>query len=61
MDGIWLVVAGVAPVALLGGRWAARRGRTAPPVERLLGFGLAGTLLVGAVAGVALFAWSVGR
>ncbi|MFY1586822.1 permease prefix domain 1-containing protein [Micromonospora sp. WMMD734] len=60
MNGIWLVVAGLALAALVGGRWAARRGRANPPVERLLGLGLAGTLVVGAVAGVALFAWSVG-
>ncbi|MEV4727787.1 permease prefix domain 1-containing protein [Micromonospora humida] len=60
VDGIWLVVAGLALAALLGGRWAARRGRSGPPAERLLGLGLAATLVVGAVAGVALFAWSAG-
>ncbi|MFI9641991.1 permease prefix domain 1-containing protein [Micromonospora sp. NPDC051925] len=59
MNGIWLTVAGLALAALLFGRWAARRGGSVPSVGRLLGLGLAGTLVLGAVAGVALFAWSV--
>ena len=59
MNGIWLVVAGMALAALSFGAWAARRGRAATTVGRLLGWGLTGALVVGAVAGVALFAWSV--
>lgn len=59
MNGIWLVVAGMALAALSFGAWAARRGRAATTVGRPLGWGLTGALVVGAVAGVALFAWSV--
>ncbi|WP_328340241.1 permease prefix domain 1-containing protein [Micromonospora sp. NBC_00421] len=59
MNGIWLAVAGLALAALLGGRWAARRGSATTSAGRLLGWALVGTLALGAVAGMALFAWSV--
>ncbi|MEU7980339.1 permease prefix domain 1-containing protein [Micromonospora sp. NPDC049081] len=59
MHGIWLTVAAVALAALVSGRWAARRGRAGTSVNRLLGWGLTGTLALGAVAGVALFGWSI--
>lgn len=57
MNGIWGVVAALALAALL----VARRGspRLVRPA-RVIGFGLTGSLLVGAVAGGALFGWSIG-
>ncbi|MEU1888206.1 permease prefix domain 1-containing protein [Micromonospora sp. WMMD987] len=60
LDAVWLAVAGLALAVLLSGRRAARRGRATTPAGRLLGLGLVGTLAVGAVAGTALFGWSVG-
>ncbi|MEV4522231.1 permease prefix domain 1-containing protein [Micromonospora tulbaghiae] len=61
LNGIWGVVAALALIALLVGPLAARWGspwlvRSA----RLIGFGLTGSLLLGAVAGGALFGWSIG-
>ncbi|WP_446212614.1 permease prefix domain 1-containing protein [Micromonospora sp. IBSANI012] len=57
---IWLAVAGFALAGLVLGVGAARRGRAGVPAAgRLLGLGLTGALVLGAVVGVALFAWSV--
>lgn len=61
LNGIWGLVAALALIALLVGPLAARWGtpwlvRSA----RLIGFGLTGSLLLGAVAGGALFGWSIG-
>lgn len=61
LNGIWGVVAALALIALLVGPLAARWGspwlvRSA----RLISFGLTGSLLLGAVAGGALFGWSIG-
>ncbi|MEU2987512.1 permease prefix domain 1-containing protein [Micromonospora aurantiaca] len=61
LNGIWGVVAALALVALLVGPLVARWGspRLVRPA-RLIGFGLTGSLLLGAVAGGALFGWSIG-
>ncbi|MEU1757549.1 permease prefix domain 1-containing protein [Micromonospora sp. NPDC005686] len=61
LNAIWGVVAALALAALLAGPLVARW-RTARLVRpaRLIGFGLTGSLLLGAAAGGALFAWSVG-
>ncbi|MFG1714354.1 permease prefix domain 1-containing protein [Micromonospora sp. NPDC049203] len=58
---IWGVVAALALAALLAGPLVARWGtaRLAHPA-RLIGFGLTGSLLLGAAAGGALFGWSLG-
>ncbi|AYF29813.1 hypothetical protein EAD96_29220 [Micromonospora sp. BL1] len=61
LNGIWGVVAALALIALLVGPLAAKWGspwlvRSA----RLIGLGLTGSLLLGAVAGGALFGWSIG-
>ncbi|ATO15073.1 hypothetical protein CO540_15565 [Micromonospora sp. WMMA2032] len=60
LNGIWAVVAGLALLGLLLGALAARRG--SPRLvrsARAVGFGLTGGLLLGALAGGALFGWSV--
>ncbi|WFE38374.1 permease prefix domain 1-containing protein [Micromonospora sp. WMMD998] len=60
MHGIWGTVAGLALAGLALGALAARR--DSPRLvrsARAVGFGLTGGLLVGALAGGALFAWSV--
>ncbi|MGC5018578.1 permease prefix domain 1-containing protein [Micromonospora sp. DT47] len=60
MDGIWLAVAGFALAGLVLGRLAARRGWAGTsPAARLLGLGLTAALVLGSVAGVGLFTWSV--
>ncbi|MBF5028357.1 MULTISPECIES: permease prefix domain 1-containing protein [unclassified Micromonospora] len=61
LNGIWGVVAALALAGLLVGPLVARWGspRLVRPA-RLIGFGLTGSLLLGAVAGGALFGWSIG-
>ncbi|SCG65662.1 permease prefix domain 1-containing protein [Micromonospora coxensis] len=61
LNGIWLAVAGLALAGLVLGTRGARRGRAGVPASgRLLGLGLTGALTLGSLAGVALFAWSLG-
>ncbi|MGB2568192.1 permease prefix domain 1-containing protein [Micromonospora citrea] len=61
LNGIWLAVAGLALAGLVLGTRRARRGRAGVPASgRLLGLGLTGALTLGSLAGVALFAWSLG-
>ncbi|WBC10341.1 permease prefix domain 1-containing protein [Micromonospora sp. WMMA1947] len=61
LDVIWAVIATLALAALLVGPLAARWGsRRLARSARLIGFGLTGSLLLGAVAGGALFGWSIG-
>ncbi|MEU0151598.1 permease prefix domain 1-containing protein [Micromonospora fulviviridis] len=60
LHGIWGLVAGLALAGLLLGGLAARHG--SPRLGRLaraVGFGLTGGLALGALAGSALFGWSV--
>ena len=59
MNGIWLVVAGLALAALVYGPLAARRGWSTT-TGRLLGLGLTGALGFATAAGTGLFAWSLG-
>ncbi|MEH0841779.1 permease prefix domain 1-containing protein [Micromonospora sp. CPCC 205711] len=59
MNGIWLVVAGLALAALVYGPLAARRDWSAT-AGRLLGLGLTGALGFATAAGTGLFAWSLG-
>ncbi|MEV4488943.1 permease prefix domain 1-containing protein [Micromonospora coxensis] len=60
LNWIWAGVAGLGVVGLVTAAAAARRGQVGVPGGRLLGWGLTGALGTGAVAGVALFAWSLG-
>ncbi|RZU73213.1 hypothetical protein EV384_1613 [Micromonospora kangleipakensis] len=61
LNGIWGLVAGLALAGLLLGFLAARYGSTRlPRLGRAVGFGLTGALGLGALAGSALLAWSIG-
>ncbi|MDZ5441911.1 permease prefix domain 1-containing protein [Micromonospora sp. 4G57] len=61
LNGIWGTVAGLALAGLLLGFLAARYGSARlPRLGRVVGFGLTGALGVGALAGGALLAWSIG-
>jgi hypothetical protein len=61
LNWIWLAVAGLALAWLVLGTRLARRGRAGVPASgRLLGLGLTGALMLGSLAGAALFAWSLG-
>ncbi|MGR6317167.1 permease prefix domain 1-containing protein [Micromonospora soli] len=60
LSGIWILVAGLALAGLLLGLLAARyRSSRLPRLTRAVGYGLTGGLAGGAVAGSALFGWSV--
>ncbi|MFE9688899.1 permease prefix domain 1-containing protein [Micromonospora sp. NPDC005806] len=60
LNGIWGLVAGLALAGLLLGLLAARyRSSRLPRLTRAVGYGLTGCLAGGAVAGSALFGWSV--
>ncbi|MCI4064211.1 permease prefix domain 1-containing protein [Micromonospora sp. R77] len=58
LNWIWLVVAALALAGLALAGWSARRGDV-PTVVRAWGLGLTGVLVLGAGAGVGVFAWSV--
>ncbi|MCW3815295.1 permease prefix domain 1-containing protein [Micromonospora sp. DR5-3] len=61
LNGIWALIAGLALAGLLLGVLAARYGSARlPRLARAVGFGLTGGLALGAVAGSAVFGWSVG-
>ncbi|SCG42955.1 permease prefix domain 1-containing protein [Micromonospora inositola] len=61
LNGIWGLVAGLALAGLLLGFLAARYGSPRlPRLGRAVGFGLTGALGLGALAGSALLAWSIG-
>lgn len=61
LNGIWALVAALALAGLLLGVFAARYGSSRlPRLARAVGFGLTGGLAIGALAGAALFGWSVG-
>ncbi|MGN9774358.1 permease prefix domain 1-containing protein [Micromonospora sp. H33] len=56
MDWLWLIAAVLGGLGVL----VAGAGRRSPLVDRLVGAGLTGLLALGALAGAALFGWSVG-
>jgi hypothetical protein len=61
LNGIWGLVAGLALAGLLLGFLTARYGSPRlPRLGRAVGFGLTGALGLGALAGSALLAWSIG-
>jgi len=61
LNGIWVLVAGLAVAGLLLGFLAARYGSSRlNRLARAVGYGLTGGLAGGALAGTALFGWSVG-
>jgi hypothetical protein len=60
LSGIWALIAALALAGLLLGVLTARyRSSRLPVLGRAVGYGLTGGLLLGAIAGAALFGWSI--